>query len=81
MTSSQLEGASFQKADLHGAVLMGTTSRLSCGRSRAAARAATTLRRCSARLKIECGRPCEVDAAPPWGRTALPSLKPRGKAT
>ena len=37
------------------------SSRLSCGGSRAAARAASTLRRCSARLKIELGRPCEAD--------------------
>jgi hypothetical protein len=43
------------------------SSRLSCGRSRAAAKAATMLRRWMARLKIECGRPCEVDAVPPSG--------------
>jgi hypothetical protein len=30
-------------------------------------RAATTLRRWIARLKIECGRPCEVTAAPSPG--------------
>jgi hypothetical protein len=41
--------------------------RPSWGSSRVALRAPTTLPRCSARLKIECGRPCEVDVPPPSG--------------
>jgi hypothetical protein len=36
----------------------------------AAAKGGHLLRRCKARLKIECGRACEVDAAPLRGRAA-----------
>jgi len=38
-----------------------------CGRSFAAARAESTLRRFSSRWKIAYGWPCEVDAPPPSG--------------
>jgi hypothetical protein len=48
---------------------------LSCGSSRAAASAATTLRRWRARLKIEWGRPAEVDVPPPAPETGVTSVE------